>query len=83
MKLVDDTLKINNKFSLKRVLVAVSFPYMLLLGLYIVISDRYLGSKVVNSYAIQVFNAILAFIISIVVTSAYAKKVELKHEETK
>ena len=78
MQFIDDTLKVNGKYSLKRVLVAVSFPYMLLLGLYIVLSDKYLGTKVVNVYAIQVFQSILAFIVSVVVTSAYAKKAELK-----
>jgi hypothetical protein len=81
MKFIDDTLKVNGKYSLKRVLVAVSFPYMLLLGSYIVLSDKYLGTKVVNVYAIQVFQSMLAFIVSVVVTSAYAKKLELKNSK--
>lgn len=77
-KFVEDTLKVNKKYSLKRILVAVAFPYSLLLGTYIVISDRLLGLKTVNPYAIQVFQTLMGFVVAVVVTSAYAKKAELK-----
>ena len=77
-KFVNDTLKVNGKYSMDRVLVAVSFPFMLLIGAYIVISDRLLGLKTVNVYAIQVFTGLLGFIVAIVVTKQYGKNVEIK-----
>jgi len=72
-KFVEDTLKINGKWSLKRVMVAGAFPYTLSIGLKIVADSG------VNPYAIQVFQSLLAFIVMVVVTNAYAKKEELKH----
>ena len=81
-KIVNDTLKIKGKYSLKRVLVAVSFPYTLLLGVYIVISDRLLGLKTVNPFAIQVFLGMLAFITGAIGVSAFAKIAELKEQNT-
>ena len=78
MKFIDDTLKIKGRFSMDKVLVAIAFPYMLLIGAYIVISDRLLGLKTVNVYAIQVFTGLLGFIIAIVVTKQYGKNVEVK-----
>jgi hypothetical protein len=80
MKLIDDTLKIKGKYSMKRVLVAVSFPYTLLLGIYIVISDRLLGLKTVNPFAIQVFLGMLAFITGAIGVSAFAKVAEMKEQ---
>jgi hypothetical protein len=78
MKIIDDILKINNKFSLKRVLVAITFPVTMALGIFIVISDKYLDVKTVNIYAIQVFNSLLLFISVLVGVNAYSKKAELK-----
>ena len=77
-KFVNDTLKVNGKYSMDRVLVAVSFPFMLLIGAYIVISDRLLGLKTVNVYAIQVFTSLLGFIVAIVITKQYGKNVQIK-----
>jgi len=65
---------------MKRVLVAVSFPYTLGLGIYIVISDRLLGLKTVNPYAIQVFLGMLAFITGAIGVTAFAKVAELKEQ---
>ena len=79
-KFRDDTLKVKGKYSMKRMLVAVSFPYTLGLGIYIVISDRLLGLKTVNPYAIQVFLGMLAFITGALGITAYAKKQEQKEE---
>jgi len=81
-KFVDDTIKIKGKYSMKRVLVAVSFPYTLGLGIYIVISDRLLGLKTVNPYAIQVFLGMLAFITGAIGISAFAKVAEIKENST-
>jgi len=79
-KFIDDTIKIKGKYSMKRVLVAVSFPYTLGLGIYIVISDRLLGLKTVNPYAIQVFLGMLAFITGTIGVTAFAKTAELKEQ---
>lgn len=79
-KFVQDTVMIKGKYSMKRVLVAVSFPYTLALGIYIVISDRLLGLKTVNPYAIQVFIGMLAFITGALGITAYAKKQEQKED---
>jgi len=78
MKIINDTLKVKGRYSMDRVLVAVTFPFMLLIGAYIVISDRLLGLKTVNVYAIQVFTGLLGFIVAIVVTKQYGKNVEVK-----
>jgi len=80
-KFVDDTLKEKGKFSQARVMAAVAFPIAMLIGIYIVISDRLLGLKTVNSFAIQVFTAILGFVILIVVNSTIKSKFELTHAE--
>lgn len=77
-KFIDDTLKVKGKYSMDRVLVAIAFPFMLLIGAYIVLSDRLLGLKTVNVYAIQVFTGLLGFIVAIVVTKQYGKNVEIK-----
>jgi hypothetical protein len=80
-KLRDDTLKINGKYSIDRVLVAIFTPFTLLIGTYIVISDRLLGLKTVNVYGIQVFTALLGFIIGVVITKTVKQIKELKNNE--
>jgi len=75
---IEDTLKIRGKYSMKRVLIAISFPITMSLGIYIVISDRLLGLKTVNVYAIQVFTSLLIFILTLAGINAYSKKQELK-----
>lgn len=49
-------------FSMRRIAIAISFPFAIALGSYIVVSDRLLGLKTVNIYAIQVFNTIFLFV---------------------
>jgi hypothetical protein len=66
---------------MKRILVAVSFPFTLMLGTFITISDTILKLKTVNPFAIQVFMAMLTFISVAIGISAYAKKAELKARE--
>jgi len=80
-QIANDTLKINGKYSMKRILVAVSFPFTLMLGTFITISDTILKLKTVNPFAIQVFMAMLTFISVAIGISAYAKKAELKARE--
>jgi hypothetical protein len=69
-QLRDDTLKIRGKYSMKRVLVAATFPVTVSVGLKIVFTDVNL--------AFQVFTAFLTFISVLVGINAYAKKEELK-----
>jgi len=71
-KIINDTLKIKGKFSMKRILVAVSFPYTLLIGW------RITFYKETPENAVQVFSSLLAFIVGVVITNAYAKKQEIK-----
>lgn len=77
-KFIADTLMIRGKYSMKRVLIAFSFPIAMSIGVYIVISDRLLGLKTVNIYAIQVFTALLGFILVLAGINVWAKKQELK-----
>lgn len=59
-KIIDDTLKVNGKWSRKSLTVLVTFVFILMLGTFIVISDKIL-KKEVNKYAIEVFNSFLVF----------------------
>jgi len=62
-KFIDDTLKeADGKWSMKRICIAIAFPYVLGLGIYIVLSDRILIEKVVNPFAMQVFDSVWIFI---------------------
>ena len=83
-KFIDETLKENGVWSMKRVIVAVFVPFDLLLATYIVLSDRFLGDKVVNPYAIQIFDSILLFITAALGLTAVAsyliEKVKSKTE---
>ncbi len=73
-KFINDTIKIKGKYSMKRVLVAISFPYTLLIGW------RITFYKETPENAVQVFSSLLAFIVGVVITNAYAKKQEIKEE---
>ena len=79
MKLLNDILKENNAYSIKRVTAFVVIILNLLLGAFIVISDKIL-TKVVNPYAIQVFNSLLAFVGVLITASVVDKKVTNKVE---
>lgn len=84
-KFIDDTLKeVDGSWSMKRVCVAVLFPYNLGLGLYIVLSDKILDTKVVNPYAIQIFDSVLVFLaaaLGITVVANYlTEKVKAKQD---
>ena len=62
---------------MKRVLVAITFPYTLWVGYKIVTYEN------TPENAVQVFATSLAFIVAVVVTGAYAKKAEMKDEINK
>ncbi len=74
IKFIDDTLKIKGKFSMKRVLVAVTFPNALS------IAHKIVDNESINGNAIVVLQTLFAFITAVVITNAYAKKQEIKDD---
>ena len=59
MKIINDTLKNNGKWSRKSLTAFVSFVIAVIIGGYIVVSDWFL-QKEINRYAIDVFFGFLA-----------------------
>jgi hypothetical protein len=60
MKLTDDILKSNGKYSRKSIAVALSFLAAITIGAFIVVSDLFLHQEV-NRYSIEVFQSLLLF----------------------
>lgn len=79
MNLLNDILKENNVYSQKRVYAFIVLLLTLLLGAFIVVSDKILD-KVVNPYAIQVFNALLTFLAVLISAAVVDKKLTNKVE---
>ena len=79
MKLLNDILKENGSYSQKRVYAFIVLILTLLLGAFIVVSDKILD-KVVNPYAIQVFDSLLMFLGLLVSVSVVDKKLINKTE---
>lgn len=77
MKLLNDILKENNIYSQKRVYAFIVLLFTLILGAFIVVSDKVLD-KVVNPYAIQVFNALLTFLAVLISAAVVDKKLTNK-----
>lgn len=73
-KIVDDTLKSNGKWSRKSLTIFVTFLSVIILGTFIVISDKIL-EKEVNRYAIDVFNSLLLFLSVMMGLSEASKKI--------
>jgi len=79
MSIKNDILKENGIYSIKRVMAAYILIVNSFLGLFIVISDKVLD-KVVNPYAIQVFNTLMAAVMTLIVASVIDKKITTKTE---
>lgn len=79
MKVIEDTLKINNKYSLKRVISAITFCFIILLGSFIGISD-FILAKEVSSNPFMVFSSLLVFLGANIGISEFSKKFENKQE---
>lgn len=79
MKLLNDILKENGSYAQKRVYAFIVLILTLLLGGFIVVSDKILD-KVVNPYAIQVFDALLMFLGVLISVSVVDKKLTNKVE---
>lgn len=79
-KILDDTLKVNGNYSMKRITAFVIIIFILVLGSFIVISDKIL-EKEVNRYAIEVFESLLIFEATLMGIAEFGKK--LKNKESK
>jgi hypothetical protein len=81
-KLINDTLKTNDKWSRKSLTILTTFIFILFLGTFIVISDKIL-EKEVNRYAIDVFDSLLIFLSVLMGLSEVSKKIMDKKETVK
>ncbi len=81
-KVINDTLKTNGKWSRKSLTILTTFVFTLVLGTFIVISDKIL-EKEVNRYAIDVFNSLLVFLSLLMGLSEASKKFVNKQEPVK
>jgi len=72
-EIINDTLKTNGKWSRKSLTILVTFIFTLVLGAFIVVSDKIL-EKEVNRYAIDVFNSLLVFLSLLMGLSEASKK---------
>ena len=79
MNLLNDILKENGIYSQKRVYAFMVLIFTLLLGAFIVISDKIL-TKVVNPYAVQVFDSLLLFLGVLISAAVVDKKITNKVE---
>lgn len=79
MNLLNDILKENGIYSQKRVYAFIVLILTLLLGAFIVVSDKILD-KVVNPYAIQVFDSLLLFLGVLISAAVVDKKLTNKVE---
>jgi len=79
-KIILDTLKVNNKWSMKRLTAFVVMFFILSLGSFIVLSDKIL-EKEVNQYAIEVFNSLLIFEATLMGISEFGKKLANKEKK--
>jgi len=77
MSIKNDILKENGIYSIKRIMATYILIVNSFLGLFIVISDKVLD-KVVNPYAIQVFNTLIAAVMTLIVASVIDKKITTK-----
>lgn len=77
IKIIDDTLKTNGKFSRKSLTIFVTFVFVILLGTFITISD-FILKKEITRYAIDVFNSLLLFLSVMMGLSEASKKVANK-----
>lgn len=79
--IVNDTLKSQGKWSMKRLTAFVVINFVLALGTFIVISDKVL-SREVNRYAIDVFQSLLFFEAALMGIAEFGKKLTDKSPKT-
>lgn len=83
-KLLNDLLKspTNGKYSRKSVIIITTFVFTLLLGAFIVLSDKVLEREI-NRYGIDVFNSLLLFLATMLGISVVDKKIISKTDTPK
>lgn len=72
MKLLNDILKINNRYSIKRVMATVTFIYVINLSVYVSMSEKSNGVGIVTS--------LLAFLCGLLAINEVGKKFENKED---
>lgn len=60
-KIIEDTLKENGRWSRTSLTTLISFSFMLIIGIFIVMSDSVLNVEI-NRYAIDVFDTMVLFV---------------------
>lgn len=72
----------SGKFGRKSFIILTTFIFVLLLGTFIVLSDKILEREV-NRYAIDVFNSLLIFLGTLLGMSVAEKKIPSKSQDLK
>lgn len=81
LKILRDTVQTpSGKYSMKRVTAFVVMIAILILGTFIVVSDKILG-EVINPYGIQVFNGLLLFETALLGINEVGKKILNKNTD--
>lgn len=79
--IIDDTLKSQGKWSMKRLTAFVVINFVLALGTFIVISDLVLKTEV-NKFAAEIFNSLLLFEATLMGINEFGKKLASKEPKT-
>lgn len=81
MKIINDILKVNSKYSLKRVVIAVTLCFTLLIGSSIACVDFILAREV-SEKTYSVFASMLLFLTSIITVNEAGKKIKDREPKT-
>lgn len=81
MKVLNDILKVNNRYSLKRVIAIITFVFIMLLASFIGISD-YTLKKEISEKPYLVFTSLLFFLTGIITVNEAGKKITDKESKT-
>lgn len=79
-QIIRDLLKPSGKWSLKRIIAINVMSFVLILGTFIVISDKVLDREV-NRYAINVFDSLLIFEASLLGITEFGKMLVNKNKK--
>lgn len=79
-KIIDDTLKVKSNWSMKRLVSFITFKFVLVLGVFIVVSDIFL-EKEINRYSLDVFNSLLLFLATLMGITEFGKKITNKENK--
>ena len=82
MKFLNEILKENSKYSIKRIFALITFIVSMFIGVFIVISDLYLDTKTINTQAKDVLDSFLLFTRLHIRVAEVSKKIINKTETT-